>query len=51
MNDEHTDRHYLLYVLLGWGLPAAVMVLLVIVLLGGLHWTIHAVYGVVNGEV
>ncbi|XP_059910298.1 adhesion G-protein coupled receptor V1-like [Gadus macrocephalus] len=51
MNDEHTDRRYLLYVLLGWGLPAVVMVLLVIVLLGGFGWTIHAVYGLVNGEV
>ncbi|KAM9393782.1 adhesion G-protein coupled receptor V1 [Pholidichthys leucotaenia] len=51
MNDEHTDRHYLLYFLLGWGLPAVVIIILVIVLLGGLGWTIHAVYGLVQGDV
>ena len=38
MNDEHTERRHLLYFLLGWGLPALVIVLLVIVLLGGLNW-------------
>ncbi|KAG7268319.1 hypothetical protein CRUP_038334 [Coryphaenoides rupestris] len=45
MNDEHTERRYLLYFLLGWGLPAVVMMLLVIVLLGGFGWNIHGVYG------
>ncbi|KAF7670351.1 hypothetical protein LDENG_00010120 [Lucifuga dentata] len=51
MNDEHTDRRYLLYFLLGWGLPALVIIILVIVLLGGLGWTIHTVYGLVGGDV
>ncbi|KAJ3604248.1 hypothetical protein NHX12_028989, partial [Muraenolepis orangiensis] len=51
MNDEHTDRRYLLYFLLGWGLPAVVMVVLVIVLLGGFGWNIHTVYGLVRGDV
>nr|XP_046243039.1 adhesion G-protein coupled receptor V1 [Scatophagus argus] len=51
MNDEHTERRYLPYFLLGWGLPALVIIVLVIVLLGGLGWTIHSVYGLVQGDV
>uniref|UniRef100_A0A3Q3W600 Adhesion G-protein coupled receptor V1 n=1 Tax=Mola mola TaxID=94237 RepID=A0A3Q3W600_MOLML len=51
MNDEHTERRYLLYFLLGWGLPSVVIVVLVIVLLGGFGWTIHSVYGLVQGDV
>ncbi|XP_041793349.1 adhesion G-protein coupled receptor V1 isoform X2 [Chelmon rostratus] len=51
MNDEHTERRYLLYFLLGWGLPALVIVVLVVVLLGGFGWTIHSVYGLVQGDV
>ncbi|KAM3842448.1 adhesion G-protein coupled receptor V1-like, partial [Diretmus argenteus] len=51
MNDEHTDRRYLLYFLLGWGLPALVIIVLVIVLLGGFGWSIHTVYGLVQGNV
>ncbi|XP_026177361.1 adhesion G-protein coupled receptor V1 isoform X2 [Mastacembelus armatus] len=51
MNDEHTERRYLLYFLLGWGLPALVIIVLVIVLLGGFGWTIHNVYGLVQGDV
>uniref|UniRef100_A0A3Q2VCL1 G-protein coupled receptor 98-like n=1 Tax=Haplochromis burtoni TaxID=8153 RepID=A0A3Q2VCL1_HAPBU len=51
MNDEHTERRYLLYFLLGWGLPALVIIILVIVLLGGFGWKIHEVYGLVQGDV
>uniref|UniRef100_A0A3B4ZW94 Adhesion G-protein coupled receptor V1 n=1 Tax=Stegastes partitus TaxID=144197 RepID=A0A3B4ZW94_9TELE len=51
MNDEHTDRRHLLYFILGWGLPGLVIIVLVIVLLGGFGWTIHAVYGQVQGDV
>uniref|UniRef100_UPI003AAD5B8E adhesion G-protein coupled receptor V1 n=1 Tax=Centroberyx gerrardi TaxID=166262 RepID=UPI003AAD5B8E len=51
MNDEHTERRYLLYFLLGWGLPALVIIVLVIVLLGGFGWSIHTVYGLVQGDV
>ncbi|XP_051923302.1 adhesion G-protein coupled receptor V1 [Hippocampus zosterae] len=51
MNDEHTDRRYLPYFLLGWGLPALIIIILVIVLLGGFDWSIHAVYGLVQGDV
>ncbi|XP_037536594.1 adhesion G-protein coupled receptor V1 [Nematolebias whitei] len=51
MNDEHTERRYLFYFLLGWGLPALAIIVLVIVLLGGFGWNIHAVYGLVQGDV
>lgn len=51
MNDEHTERRYLVYLLLGWGLPALVIIILVIVLLGGFGWTIHSVYGLVHEDV
>ncbi|XP_035235780.1 adhesion G-protein coupled receptor V1 isoform X2 [Anguilla anguilla] len=51
MNDEHTERRYLLYFLLSWGLPALVIIVLVIVLLGGYDWKIHSVYNLVNGDV
>uniref|UniRef100_A0A8K9V586 Adhesion G-protein coupled receptor V1 n=1 Tax=Oncorhynchus mykiss TaxID=8022 RepID=A0A8K9V586_ONCMY len=51
MNDEQTERRYLVYFLLGWGLPALVIIILVIVLLGGFGWTIHRVYGLVHGDV
>ncbi|XP_017551078.2 adhesion G-protein coupled receptor V1 isoform X2 [Pygocentrus nattereri] len=50
MNDEHTERRYLLYFLLSWGLPALVIIILVIVLLGGYGWNIHDVYGLVHGD-
>lgn len=51
MNDEHTERRYLLYFLLGWGLPALVIIVQVIVLLGGYGWSIRNVYGLVQGDV
>ncbi|KAI7812377.1 adhesion G-protein coupled receptor V1-like isoform X1 [Triplophysa rosa] len=50
MNDEHTERRYLLYFLLSWGFPALVIIILVIVLLGGYGWSIHSVYGLVQGD-
>ncbi|KAK9974393.1 hypothetical protein ABG768_022494 [Culter alburnus] len=50
MNDEHTERRYLLYFLLSWGLPALVIIILVVVLLGGFGWSIHSVYGLVQGD-
>ncbi|XP_068617051.1 adhesion G-protein coupled receptor V1 [Brachionichthys hirsutus] len=51
MNDEHTERRYLLYFLFGWGLPGLVIIFLVIVLLGIQGWKIHSVYGLVQGDV
>ncbi|XP_067838274.1 adhesion G-protein coupled receptor V1 [Heptranchias perlo] len=51
MNDEHTDRRYLLFFILSWGLPAFVVALLVIILRGAYHWTMQEVYGTVYGDV
>ncbi|XP_048383057.2 adhesion G-protein coupled receptor V1 isoform X4 [Stegostoma tigrinum] len=51
MNDEHTDRRYLLFFILSWGLPAFVVALLVIILRGGYHWTMQEIYGSVYGDV
>uniref|UniRef100_UPI00398F1058 adhesion G-protein coupled receptor V1 isoform X2 n=1 Tax=Pristiophorus japonicus TaxID=55135 RepID=UPI00398F1058 len=51
MNDEHTDRRYLLFFTLSWGLPAFVVALLVIILRGAYHWTMQEVYGTVYGDV
>ncbi|XP_078070005.1 adhesion G-protein coupled receptor V1 [Mustelus asterias] len=51
MNDEHTDRRYLLFFILSWGLPALVVALLVIILRGAYHWTMQEIYGTVHGDV
>ncbi|XP_078413685.1 adhesion G-protein coupled receptor V1 [Cetorhinus maximus] len=51
MNDEHTDRRYLLFFTLSWGLPAFVVALLVIILRGAYHWTMQEIYGTVHGDV
>ncbi|XP_038661208.1 adhesion G-protein coupled receptor V1 isoform X3 [Scyliorhinus canicula] len=51
MNDEHTDRRYLLFFILSWGLPAFVVALLVIILRGAYHWTMQEIYGTVHGDV
>uniref|UniRef100_A0A673L5Y6 G-protein coupled receptors family 2 profile 2 domain-containing protein n=1 Tax=Sinocyclocheilus rhinocerous TaxID=307959 RepID=A0A673L5Y6_9TELE len=45
-----TERRYLLYFLLSWGLPALVIIILVVVLLGGFGWSIHSVYCLVQGD-
>ncbi|XP_042612579.1 adhesion G-protein coupled receptor V1-like [Cyprinus carpio] len=50
MNDEHTERRYLLDFLLGWGHPALVIIILVVILLGGFGWSIYSVYGLVQGD-
>ncbi|XP_067885769.1 adhesion G-protein coupled receptor V1 [Heterodontus francisci] len=51
MNDEHTDRRYLLFFTLSWGLPAFVVALLVIILRGAYHWSMQEIYGTVYGDV
>lgn len=51
MNDEHTDRHYLLFFALSWGLPAFVVALLVIILRGAYNWSMQEVYGTIHGDV
>ncbi|XP_030367415.1 adhesion G-protein coupled receptor V1 [Strigops habroptila] len=50
MNDEHTERRYLLYFLLSWGLPAFVVILLLIILRGIYHHSTAQVYGLVYSD-
>uniref|UniRef100_A0ABM5FTD0 Adhesion G-protein coupled receptor V1 isoform X1 n=1 Tax=Pogona vitticeps TaxID=103695 RepID=A0ABM5FTD0_9SAUR len=47
MNDEHTDQRYLMFFLLGWGLPAFVVILLLIILRGIYHHSLSQIYGLV----
>ncbi|XP_053146642.1 adhesion G-protein coupled receptor V1 isoform X4 [Hemicordylus capensis] len=50
MNDEHTDRRYLMFSLLGWGLPAFVVILLIIILRGIYHHNLSQIYGLVHND-
>ncbi|XP_071587409.1 adhesion G-protein coupled receptor V1 isoform X2 [Heliangelus exortis] len=50
MNDEHTERRYLLYFLLSWGLPAFVVILLLIILRGIYHHSTAQIYGLVYND-
>ncbi|RMC18032.1 hypothetical protein DUI87_04910 [Hirundo rustica rustica] len=50
MNDEHTERRYLLYFLLSWGLPAFVVILLLIILRGIYHHSAAQIYGLVYSD-
>ncbi|KAJ7335780.1 hypothetical protein JRQ81_013721, partial [Phrynocephalus forsythii] len=50
MNDEHTDRRYLMFFLLGWGLPAFVVILLLIILKGIYHHNLSQIYGLVYND-
>uniref|UniRef100_A0A674GVY7 Adhesion G protein-coupled receptor V1 n=1 Tax=Taeniopygia guttata TaxID=59729 RepID=A0A674GVY7_TAEGU len=50
MNDEHTERRYLLYFILSWGLPAFVVILLLITLRGIYHHSTAQIYGLVYSD-
>ncbi|XP_039767131.1 adhesion G-protein coupled receptor V1 [Ornithorhynchus anatinus] len=50
MNDEHTERRYLPFLLLSWGLPAFVVILLLIVLRGIYHHSMSQIYGLIHGD-
>ncbi|NWU90141.1 GPR98 protein, partial [Upupa epops] len=50
MNDEHTERRYLLYFLLSWGLPVFVVILLLIILRGIYHHSTAQIYGLVYSD-
>ncbi|XP_070543508.1 adhesion G-protein coupled receptor V1-like isoform X2 [Ptychodera flava] len=38
MNDEHTERYYVLFFMLGWGLPAILVVTYIVVLYAAFGW-------------
>ncbi|NWW69684.1 GPR98 protein, partial [Climacteris rufus] len=50
MNDEHTEQRYLLYFLLSWGLPAFVVILLLIILRGIYHHSTAQIYGLIYSD-
>ncbi|XP_061478182.1 adhesion G-protein coupled receptor V1 isoform X3 [Rhineura floridana] len=50
MNDEHTERRYLMFFLLGWGLPAFVVILLLIILRGIYHHNLSQIYGLIHND-
>ncbi|ELW52331.1 G-protein coupled receptor 98 [Tupaia chinensis] len=50
MNDEHTERRYLLFFFLSWGLPAFVVILLIIILRGIYHQSMPQIYGLIHGD-
>uniref|UniRef100_A0A8C2V5X0 G-protein coupled receptors family 2 profile 2 domain-containing protein n=2 Tax=Chinchilla lanigera TaxID=34839 RepID=A0A8C2V5X0_CHILA len=50
MSDEHTERRSLLLLLLGWGLPSLVVILLIVVLRGVHHQSMPQIYGLVHGD-
>ncbi|XP_058512174.1 adhesion G-protein coupled receptor V1 [Ochotona princeps] len=50
MNDEHTERRYLLFFLLSWGLPSLVVVLLIVILRGIYHLSMAQIYGLIHGD-
>ncbi|XP_053555694.1 LOW QUALITY PROTEIN: adhesion G-protein coupled receptor V1 [Bombina bombina] len=50
MNDEHTERRHLIFIVLGWGLPAVVVILHLIVLKSIYHKSMADIYGLVYGD-
>ncbi|XP_033623594.1 adhesion G-protein coupled receptor V1 [Fukomys damarensis] len=50
LSDEHTERRCLRFLLLGWGLPAPVVILLVLVLRGLGRRSMAQTYGLVHGD-
>ncbi|XP_040275580.1 adhesion G-protein coupled receptor V1 [Bufo bufo] len=50
MNDEHADRRHLIFFVVGWGLPAVVVVLHLVILKSIYHKNIIEIYGLVHGD-
>ncbi|XP_058384943.1 adhesion G-protein coupled receptor V1 [Diceros bicornis minor] len=50
MNDEHTERRYLLFFLLSWGLPAFVVILLIVILKGIYRQSMPQIYGLIHSD-
>nr|XP_033775700.1 adhesion G-protein coupled receptor V1 [Geotrypetes seraphini] len=51
MNDEHMERHYLLFFTLSWGLPAFIVIVPLVILRGVYHWSMLEIYGLVHDDV
>ncbi|XP_008827569.1 adhesion G-protein coupled receptor V1 [Nannospalax galili] len=50
MNDEHTERRYLLFFLLSWGIPSFVVILLIVILRGIYNQNMPQIYGLIHGD-
>ncbi|XP_075069096.1 adhesion G-protein coupled receptor V1 [Mixophyes fleayi] len=50
MNDEHADRRNLIFFILGWGLPAVVVALHIVILKSIYHKKMEDIYGLVHGD-
>ncbi|XP_035665839.1 adhesion G-protein coupled receptor V1-like [Branchiostoma floridae] len=50
MNDEHTENKYMLFFVLGWGLPVLVVGVFIIVVFAVWQWDITTLYGDVHGN-
>ncbi|KAM3940659.1 adhesion G-protein coupled receptor V1 isoform 2-T2 [Leptodactylus fuscus] len=50
MNDEHPERRHLIFFVVGWGLPAVVVVLHLVILKSIYHKKITEIYGLVHGD-
>lgn len=50
MSNEHTERRYLLFCLLSWGLPSFVVILLIVILRGVYHQDMPHIYGLIHGD-
>lgn len=52
LNDEHTDRKFVMFFILGWGLPVVVVVLYIMVTQLGFSWAFTKSYADVhdNGD-
>ncbi|XP_073534717.1 adhesion G-protein coupled receptor V1 isoform X1 [Phyllobates terribilis] len=50
MNDEHAERRHLIFFVVGWGLPAVVVVLHLVILKSIYHKHITEIYGLVHGD-
>ncbi|XP_072270059.1 adhesion G-protein coupled receptor V1 [Pyxicephalus adspersus] len=50
MNDEHAERRHLVFFILGWGLPAVVVALHLVILKSLYHKSMTDIYGLVHGD-
>ncbi|XP_063820072.1 adhesion G-protein coupled receptor V1 [Pseudophryne corroboree] len=50
MNDEHADRRNLVFFILGWGLPAVVVALHIVILKSIYKKNMAEIYGLVHGD-
>ncbi|OCU02316.1 adhesion G-protein coupled receptor V1 [Xenopus laevis] len=50
MNDENAERRHLIFFLVGWGLPAVVVILQLVILRSIYHKSLPEIYGLVHGD-